>query len=170
MTLGADLFIEQLRAEHLAELAVHLRQPEVYEHIGGLPSVEDFVLDRVNALRGPGPGASNERWLNFLVREASTNQMVGRLEATLHDSIAEVAFIFSPKHWGKGLASKALSWLHAEVQDTYGITSFRATTVPANTRCQALLARAGYQQVHAGMPVLYSFEEGDLLFHLRGTN
>ncbi|MFM8769005.1 MAG: GNAT family N-acetyltransferase [Rubrivivax sp.] len=164
------LLIEPLRAEHLRELATYLLHPEVYEHIGGLPSFEDFVLDREIALRGPSMEAGHERWLNFLVRDESSRQMLGRLEATLHDSIAEVAFLFSPKHWGKGIASEALAWLHREVQDAYGFTSFWATTIPANARCQSLLLRAGYQQVRAERPVLYSFEEGDLVFHLRASS
>ena len=61
------------------------------------------------------------------------------------------------------------TWLHREVQRSYGISSFWATTVPANTRCQALLLRGGYQQIHEATPVLYSFEEGDLVYHLRGA-
>lgn len=164
--MGSPLFIEPLRAEHLAELATQLRHPQVYEHIGGMPSLEDFVRDREIALRGPGPAAPDERWLNFLVREASTHQMLGRLEATVHDSIAEVAFLFGPQHWGKGISGQALAWLHGEVQGTCGIASFWATTIPANTRCQALLLRAGYRPVHSGAPRLYSFDEGDLVFNL----
>ena len=95
--------------------------------------------------------------------------MLGRLEATLHDSIAEVAFLFGPNYWGKGYASEALEWLHAEIQGSYGIANFWATTVPENSRCQALLHRSGYKQVLAGTPSLYSFEKGDLVFHLRGA-
>lgn len=34
--------------------------------------------------------------------------MLGRLEASLHDFIAEVAFLCSPKHRGKGFASEFL--------------------------------------------------------------
>jgi RimJ/RimL family protein N-acetyltransferase len=164
--LRSRLVIEELRVEHLAELATHLCHPEVYEHIGGVPSHDDFILDRERALRGPRSAASSERWLNFLVREASSDLVLGRLEATLHDSIAEVAFLFSPTHWGKGFALEALAWMHTEIQRTHGITSFWATTVAANAKCQSLLLRSGYQQVRAGVPVLYSFEEGDLVFHL----
>ncbi|WP_296871502.1 GNAT family N-acetyltransferase [Tibeticola sp.] len=115
------LLIEQLRAEHLPELATQLRQPAVYEHIGGVPTLEDFILDRGRAIRGPGEAASNERWLNFLVRERTSSQMLGGLEATLHDSIAEVAFLFGPSFWGKGFASEALAWLHTEIQENHGI-------------------------------------------------
>ena len=163
------LLIEPLRAEHLPELATQLRQPLVYEHIGGTPSLPDFVLDRERALAGPGEAAPSEHWLNFLVRERASRQMLGRLEATLHDSIAEVAFLFGPNYWGEGYASEALAWLHAEIQGSYGIANFWATTVPENSRCQALLHWSGYKQVHAGTPLLYSFEKGDLVFHLRGA-
>lgn len=166
-TVISRLVIEQLRAAHLIELATYLRHAEVYQHIGGVPSLEDFVCDREIALHGPGSAASGEIWLNFLVRDASTNQMLGRLEATLHDSIAEVAFLFDRKQWGKGYASEALAWLHREIENTHGISSFWATTVPANVRCQSLLLRAGYQLTHEGVPLLYSIEEGDLAFHLR---
>lgn len=170
MAMASRLLIEPLRAEHLAELSIHLRHPDVYEYIGGVPSLEDFVLDReIAALRGPRLATSNEPWLNFLVRDSATKQMLGRLEATLHDGIAEVAFLFSPTHWGKGYARESLAWLHREIQNTHGIASFWATTVTANTRCQALLHWAGYEPNHAGAPVLYSFEEGDLVFHLSGA-
>ena len=40
-----------------------------------------------------------------------------------------------------------------------------ATTVPANTRCQALLARAGYERVADGAhPELLSFDAGDWVY------
>jgi len=162
--MASRLIIEPLRADHLPELATRLRRPAVYEHIGGVPSLEEFILDRERALRGPGPAASGERWLDFLVRERSGKRMIGRLEASLHDSIAEVAFLFSPSHWGKGLAFEALGWLHAEVQASHGINSFWASTTPANTRCQSLLLRTGYQPVLAGAPPLRSHDAGDLVF------
>ena len=167
--MASRVLIERLRAEHLAELATHLRQPEVYEHIGGLPLLEDFILDREIALRGPGPAASREHWLNFLVRERSTRRMLGRLEATLHDSIAEVAFLFSPELWGEGCAREALALLRGEVRARCGITDFWATTNPANTRCQALLVRAGYRQGVMGGPRLRNFRAGGRGVRLRGV-
>jgi RimJ/RimL family protein N-acetyltransferase len=167
--LSTRLQIEPLRAEHLPELAVQLRHPEVYKHIGGAPSLDDFILDRERALRGPSEAARNEQWLNYLVRERASSQILGRLEATLHDSIAEVAFLFSPFSWGKGFAHEALAWMHNEIQQSYGIACLWATTVPENTRCQALLVRSGYTQVQTGAPMLYSYEAGDLVFHLRSA-
>lgn len=164
--MNSRLHIEPLRAEHLTELATQLRLPEVYQHIGELPSLADFILDREIALQGPSTDASSERWLDYLVRDRKSNQMLGRLEATLHDSLAEIAFMFSPRYWGKGYASEALAWLHVQLRETYGIRSVWATTVAQNTRCLHLLQRAGYQQVRSKFPVLYSYDEGDLVFRL----
>ena len=59
--------------------------------------------------------------------------------------------------------------MHNEIQQSYSIASFWATTVPVNARCQALLHRSGYTLVQAGAPFLYSHEAGDLVFHLRGA-
>lgn len=59
--MNSRLYIEPLRAEHLIDLAAHIRLFEVYEDIGGTPSFEVFVLDRERALRGPDQAESSER-------------------------------------------------------------------------------------------------------------
>jgi GNAT superfamily N-acetyltransferase len=159
------VFIEPLRVEQLDELAGVLLQPAVYEHIeDGLPTINDFKLSLSRALAGPPDQAAGQTWLNYLVRHADTNVMLGRLEATAHDSLAEVAFLFDPSHWGKGYATEGLLWLHAEVRRTCNVSTFWATTVPANFKCQALLLRCGYVQVIGSIPHLLSYAPGDLVF------
>ncbi|MFG6446748.1 GNAT family N-acetyltransferase [Roseateles sp. BYS180W] len=157
--------IEELQREHLLELSNCLRAPSVYEYISELPTVENFVLDREIALRGPSSEASGEVWLNFLVRELASSNMIGRLEATLHNSIAEVAFLFNPEYWGNGFASESLDWLHKNIQRSHGISEYWAATAPENFRCQALLTRAGYRKVDSGFPPLYSYDAGDMVFN-----
>jgi hypothetical protein len=51
--MTSRLYIEPLRVDHLIEIAAELLVEQVYEHIGGVPSLENFVRDRENALRGP---------------------------------------------------------------------------------------------------------------------
>jgi RimJ/RimL family protein N-acetyltransferase len=147
--MSSRLHIEPLCVQHMTALAAVLRHPAVYEHIGGVPSLEHFVLDRERALNGPPRTDAQEHWLNYLVRERGSGQMLGRLEATVHDGLAEVAFLFGPAHWGRGFALEALTWLHEELERRFHLTGFWATTVPANTRCQSLLLRSGYSQVRA---------------------
>ncbi len=158
------LSYEPLQSFHLDELATVLLHPAVYEHIeGSMPSIEHFKLGLERALNGPSASVKTQRWLNYLVRSRS-GAMLGRLEATVHDSIIEVAFLFGPDHWGKGYATQSLRWLHSEIEYACGTSCFWATTVPANQRCRALLQRSGYVQAQDVFPVLYSYAPGDLVY------
>lgn len=161
----ARLRLEPLAESHLDELASVILHPLVYEHIEDhVPPLEEFKLGLARAIAGPGQNNDGQVWLNYLVRHGDTGAMLGRLESTLHDSIAEVAFLFGPEHWGKGYACEGLAWLHAEIARQHAITSFWGTTVPANGRCQALLRRSGYSQVHGPLPALLSYAPGDFVF------
>ncbi len=158
---------EPLQPAHLDELATVLRHPAVYEHIGGtVPSGEDFKRHLRRAIAGPREPSRDETWLNFLVRDAD-GAMAGRLEATVHHGLAEVAFLFGPRFWGRGLARAGLEWLHEELERSLGVTDCWATTVPANLRCQALLRRCGYVESRHPSGPLYSYAAGDSIFRRR---
>ncbi len=157
-----------LAESDLAELEVALRRDEVYRHIGGVPSREDFLRRTRRALAGPPPDRPEERWLNYAVRLADSGRLVGRLEATVHDGLAEVAFLFDPDCWGRGYATRGLLWLHDELARVEGVQSLWGTTVPANERSAALMLRCGYVEVSPPTDVrLYSFDEGDRVFRLQ---
>lgn len=163
--MTARFVVEPLRLDHLDELALTLLHPAVYRYIEDeLPSLGDFKLALSRALAGPPDPASGQTWLNYLVREADTGVMLGRLEATVHDALAEVAFLFGPSHWAKGYATDGLRWLHAEVERVCKVSDFWATTVPANIKCQALLRRCGYMPFTGPQPHLLSFAPGDRVF------
>jgi RimJ/RimL family protein N-acetyltransferase len=168
---AALLRYEPLLEAHLPELAAVLRHPAVYEHIGGeVPSLDEFVLGLSRAIAGPPPHLAGETWLNYLVRDAATGEMLGRLEATIHDNIAEVAYLFGPAHWGKGYAVQALAWLHGEIARVSGVTEYWAAVLPANSRSQALLRRLGYVEVPVpAAPQLFSYDDGDLVFRHEST-
>lgn len=162
------LRFEPLTLDDVQPLADLLLDEAVYRHIGGPPSRERFVLGMRRALAGPPPERADERWLNYAVRQAASGELLGRLEATVQGThTAEVAFLFSPAHWGKGHARRGLLWLHETLRALPGPPSIWATTVPANTRCQALLVRCGYKAVDpAQAPQLRSYDAGDLVYRL----
>jgi RimJ/RimL family protein N-acetyltransferase len=160
-----DIVYAPLHADDIDELAAVLLNDVVYEFIGGPPSANEFKLGLRHALLGPPTSKPFERWLNFSVRLASTGQLIGRLEATLHHQIAEVAYLYSPQFWGQGYATQGLLWLHNHLRAYPDIATVRATTVPANTRSAALLRRCGYIQVPAAAsPLLYTYDDGDDVF------
>lgn len=155
---------ENLLVSHLDELATVLLHPAVYEHIEGKPpSLNEFKLGLERAIAGPAEGVASEIWLNYLVRDAG-GAMLGRLEATVHHQLAEVAFLLGPNYWRRGYASAGLRWLHEELELGFAVTEFWATTTPTNHRSQALLRRCGYIESELPAYPLYSYEPGDLIF------
>jgi len=161
------LLYEALALAHLEELEALLLHEPVYRHIGGLPEPEAFRRRMRNMLAGP-PEGSTELWLNVVVRDGAAGPLLGWLQATLHEGLAEVAFVYGPAHWGKGYARQGLLWLHSHLAQFDGRPALWATTVPANLRSQSLLQRCGYALVDpASAPPLHSYDPGDLVFFRR---
>lgn len=152
--------------EHdLDELAAVLLNESVYQHIGGMPSRDNFKLGLKRAMEGPRGTLRSERWFNYVARLSSTGEILGRLEATVHDGLSEVAFLYGPQHWGNGFATQGLNWLHVQLLRCEEVASFWATTAPTNRRSSDLLQRCGYVKVQdADLPPLYSYDEGDHVF------
>lgn len=164
-----QLIFEPLQVDHLDELAGVLLHPAVYQHIEEtVPTIEEFRLGLERAIAGPNASMGDERWLNYLVRRWD-GPMVGRLEATIHHGLAEVAFLFGPQYWGQGFATTGLRWLQEELTHRTAIADFWATTTPANVRSQNLLHRCGYQRADLPETSLYSYDPGDLVFRYRST-
>ena len=164
--MHAGLVFEPLGPDHVDAMAALLCHAEVYRHIGGPPPLQQFRLGMRRAIAGPPPGREDERWINHAVRLAATGELLGRVEATVHGSIAEVAFLFGPAHWGRGHATSALRWLHDHLRALPDApTTFWGTTLPANTRSAALLERCGYLRVDpVSAPRLLSYDDGDLVY------
>jgi RimJ/RimL family protein N-acetyltransferase len=161
------LFFEPLRTDHIETLLSVLRNQEVYQFIdGAAPTEVDFKTWLINAMAGPPSSRANEHWLNFVVGEVATQALIGRLEATVHGGLAEVALLFSPASWGKGFASEALGWIHQHIVTEYRVAEIWACTEPENERCRRLLERAGYVEVRdqSAMPWLASHSPGDVTY------
>ena len=164
------LLIEPITHRDIPELERCLRNDDVYRYIGGTPSSEDFHLGSVRAIAGPPDSRSAEVWLNFAVRLRRTNELVGRLEATIHDGIAEVAFLFTRHIWGNGFATEGLLWLHAQLESRAEPPALWATSVLENVGSRALLSRCGYLQVlPERLPNLLTYDEGDVVYMLPRT-
>ncbi|ANH68094.1 GNAT family N-acetyltransferase [Mitsuaria sp. 7] len=167
----ARLTLAPLVDADIDELAGLLWDERVYEHIGGLPSGADLVaLGLRRALAGPPAGRTSERWLNYAVRLRADRRLIGRLEATVHDGIAEVAFLLAPLHWGHGFAQEGLGWLHDELSRVAPQSPCWATTLPANVRSSRLLIACGYEEVDpATAPDLMTYDAGDRVFLRAGA-
>ncbi len=150
-------------------LATLLWHASVYRHIGGLPEASSEVgawLRR--CLAGPRADEPPQRWINHVMRLRATGEPIGLLQATLHDGIAEVAFLLAPAYWGQGLATEGLARLHEALDQRQPGMACWATVLPGNERSRRLLARSGYARV--ALPTrlrLMTYDDGDWVF-LRG--
>jgi RimJ/RimL family protein N-acetyltransferase len=161
-----EIIYSPLVDRDIAKLAEALHCEAVYKYIGGMPSRADFELWLRQSLKGPPTQSTDAYWINITVRIAKTGEIIGRLEANVHDYLAEVAFLYSPKLWGLGYASKGLVWLQDYLHQHKNIHSLWATTHPENQRSASLLLRCGFAAVSTqDSPLLHSYDEGDFLFH-----
>lgn len=160
----ARLVIEPIDQHHAVGLFAALDHELVGRFIGG-PDVTtlDALRDRIGLLQAGPPAERDERWYNFVV--AADSVVVGRIEATVHDGFAEIAYVFGPAFWGRGYAAEATAWLLDALRSD-GITAFWATVVPENRASIALLERLGFVRADASDVTLFSFDDGDLTYRL----
>lgn len=162
----ARLDIEPLRPDHAEELYAALADPAVHRYIvTSGPWTLQAVRDRLERVAAGPPAGSRDVWLNFAVRREA--RLVGRLEATRHGDLAEIAYLFDPAVSGRGYATEAVEWLLGHLRDAHGVTEVWATTDPANDASVRLLGRTGFTRVADAHPDVGSYDEGDLVFRRR---
>jgi RimJ/RimL family protein N-acetyltransferase len=163
---ATGLRLEVLALRHAATLFAALDDDRVGRFIGG-PDVTtlEALQTRIRALQMGPPPESHQRWLNFAVLQGTT--VVGRVEATLHDGIAEVAYLIGPRYWGLGFGTGATDLLIRRVNHE-GFKTLWATTAPGNVASARVLHRLGFTEESGNAcPQLLSYEEGDRVFSVR---
>jgi RimJ/RimL family protein N-acetyltransferase len=152
--------------QHSTLLFHALDYDSVYDFIPNQrPINSGEVTARISrVLAGPG-GGSAEIWLNFVV--FLDDEIIGRLEATIVNSWAEIAFLFDPTYSGKGYATEGTLWLIDHICKSYQIAEFWATTDPNNLKSIQLLLRCGFKNDSLPKHGIRSYDEGDSIFRLR---
>jgi [ribosomal protein S5]-alanine N-acetyltransferase len=141
----AQFTMEERRVVHAAELFEVLRDPQLYEFLDEAPpkSVEELAkkLERSEFRRSPD---GREHWLNWVVR-AESGEMVGYVQATVEESKeTNVAYVFSSKFQGQGIASAAVRQMLKIVAAQYHATTMFIVTEAANLPSLRLAKRLGF--------------------------
>ena len=136
------LTIEPLALRHAQQLFDALNDELVGRFLDG-PDVTtvEALEQKIIRVTSEAPPERNEVWRNFAV--LLDGRVIGRLEATLHRNVAEVAYVFGPAWWGHGYATEATAWLLRYIREA-GMSEAWATIAPANTASDRLLARLGF--------------------------
>ena len=161
------LQIEPLTPEHAPILFAALDDERVGRHIGG-PDVTtvEALTDRIGHLQRGAPAGSGQTWLNWAVRlDSEGHPVIGRREATVHDGLAEMAYVFGPDWWGRGYATEGVRWMIGNLASRPDVDSLWATVDPANVASARLLGRLGFSPTEPPDRLPHSYDPGDLVFH-----
>jgi RimJ/RimL family protein N-acetyltransferase len=155
------LTIEPLGHEHADGLFAALAHPEVSLYLSA-PDVTtlEALHARIDRLALGSPHAG-ETWLNAAIRRSDDGAIIGRLEASVHDSWAELAYLVGPAYQRRGYGREAVRWLIAELRSR-GVVELWAAVQPGNTRSLALLEALGFTR-HEPMRPLGSYDPADVI-------
>jgi RimJ/RimL family protein N-acetyltransferase len=159
----ARLVLEPLEVRHAAALHEALKDPAVHEFIQTSgPWTLDNVRRRLARLADRPPPSSEDVWLNYVVLLG--DRLVGRVEATVHGPLAEVAYLFDPAVSGHGYATESVEWLLGHLRADHAVTEVWATVDPRNAASIRLLERCGFEKQTAAPPDVQSYDEGDAAY------
>jgi [ribosomal protein S5]-alanine N-acetyltransferase len=161
------LTYEQITRNHAKELELVLCDPIVYRHIsdGLTPTFDELLASFILLENGSSPERSNETWVNYVVRLKNSDVAIGRVEATVIDRRAEVAYLLGASYWRQGYGNESFVWLQNFLQQKYNISEFWATVTPGNEASKQLLLKNGYVEADNNfLPRLSSYDENDWVF------
>ena len=160
---------EKITPAHAAELQEALCDHRVYEFITdlGTPTADELLQVFTRKALGSPPTRSDETWIDYAVRSKESGMTIGRIEATILQGQAEVAYLLGPRYWGYGFGFEAIRWLHQVLESEFRVFEFWATVSPNNDRSLRLLARLGYGEATSVLwPIrLLTYSNGDRVFY-----
>ena len=165
--ITSRLRIEPLAAGHADTLFAALDHRDVHRFLTA-PDVTtaDALRARIARLASAAQPPPGERWWNFAVRlrdDGAVGAVIGRLEATTYGAWGEIAYVFGPRWWRRGLATEATGWLVGHLAE-HGAAELWAAVHPDNTASQRLLGRLGFAAAERPGRPLGSYDPGDAVF------
>ncbi len=109
------LHLVPLRAEHAAEMATVLADPDLYTFIGGSPPTVAGLRARYELMIA-GTADPDMSWCNWVIQLLETGRLAGTVQATIiagDELSAEVAWVIGTRWQGQGIATEAVRALVA---------------------------------------------------------
>ena len=141
---ASGLALEPQTAAHAAEMFEVLCDPAIYEHEGEPPASPQWLRARYERLESRRSPDGREAWLNWVVRVPGSG-LAGYVQATVGEGgLATIAYVLASRHWGQGVARRAVEAMMAELEAQHGVSRFAAVLKRDNYRSMRLLERLGF--------------------------
>jgi [ribosomal protein S5]-alanine N-acetyltransferase len=144
------LEIEPLLAQHADEMFYLLQDIEMYQFIPTLmPESVEKLRERYQKLESRYAPDGDELWLNWVVKENVSGQLIGRIEATVYaNHTFDFAYLFASKHWGQGFAFESCKAVLEYIIFQYKIRKVIANVDTRNINSLKLLEKLGFSVVN----------------------
>jgi RimJ/RimL family protein N-acetyltransferase len=157
------LELEPQREAHAGEMFAVLCDPALYEYENEPPASMEWLRERYRKLESRCSPDGREQWLNWVIRLPSA-QLIGYVQATVQpDGRAAIAYVVGSEWWGRGLASRAVEAMIAELAANHGAHTVTAVFKRDNHRSRRLLERLGFAPATARLHALVEVEAGESL-------
>lgn len=143
------LLLEPLLPAHASRLYEHLQDERLYGFIPQDPPASPRVLeDRYRLLSSRRSPDSQEAWLNWAVRERSSGDYAGTLEATVSkNSTANIAYTVFVPYQRRGIAAEACGRLLEHLFEDYRVGVVAAEIDTRNVASIVLVESLGFSRV-----------------------
>lgn len=143
---ASQLVLEPLRVDHADEVAAALDDPSLHQFIGGQPASADELRSRFSRQVVGHSADGAHGWLNWVVRDRASSEVVGIVQATLsrlpEGVLAEVAWMVAVPWQGQGLAKHAASAMVSWLWDN-GVDRVIAHVHPEHTASEQVARHVG---------------------------
>lgn len=163
---------EPLHPRHACELHLDWLDERLYHYIPECPPRSLASLEREYAeFNGGAPEGSGEVWLNWAIRESSSNACVGTLQATrFADGLVWVGFKVVPSAWRRGVATEALSWLTRELGNVFPNQSLLAAVDTRNIASFRVLQKCDFTLLRKEAAELHGVQTEDFIYQFDGVS
>jgi len=145
----ADVLLTALDVRDADEMFRLLSASEIYEEMEEVPPASiEALRRRYEFLSKQSSPDGTEWWLNWIVRNAETNEAMGFVQATVVKAkgSAAIAYVLHPRFWGKGYARMAVANMLEILRMTYKVKEFVATVNESNTASVKLLKHFSFKE------------------------
>jgi RimJ/RimL family protein N-acetyltransferase len=162
---------EPLHPRRAVELYSALLDESLYQYIPERPPRSLAGLEReYTEFNGGAPEGSGEVWLNWAIRERSSNACVGTLQATrFADGLVWVGYKVVPSAWRRGIATEALSWLTRELAGVFPNQALLAAVDTRNIASIRVLQKCNFTCLRQEAAELHGAPTEDFIYQFGGV-
>lgn len=103
-------------ASHAVNMYPLLRDVELYSFTEGQPPATSHTLaDRYERLESRKSPDGRQWWLNWVIKKVESDELVGYVQATVTEEVADIAWVVGVEHQRNGYATMAAKLMVAQL-------------------------------------------------------